>query len=67
MKLDFLRYPNEDDEAFAYRIKRVCKLFKVKMLIPTARTQEQVRVGVTLTKIETDNGTRYIYETNEDR
>lgn len=67
MKLEFLRYPNEDDESFAYRIKRVCKLFKVKMLSPTAKTPQQVRIDVILTEIETENGTRYIYETNEKR
>jgi hypothetical protein len=62
VKLEFIRYPNESDPDFSYRIKRATRDLGIKILVPSAKGPGQVWTGVSFRTVETDNGTRYIYE-----
>ena len=63
MNLEFIRYPNESDDDFVYRIKRSTKELGYKILKQNAKGPEDVYFGVNLRKIITENGTRFKYET----
>jgi hypothetical protein len=67
MTLEFIRYPNESDLDFAYRIRQASNKLGYKLLDSNACDPENTIPSVQLRKTTTDNGTRYKYETNKKR